>query len=245
MPVDEKGKKILKAASYDKFRKEISRAVAEYIRDQGKMGEDIQTIVDRVLKEDRFKRFFESIVERTQEITNLSRRESENCASMLVSEETSAELQRKVPRLVCREESLGQTNQIQREFYKKLQKGKILKGRYQRAGVLKFKPKFSIVVSEFVRKNSALMKIVGVGIFLIALSMFLLGSVYDSLIVALTLNAVSASSLGAKLGNVIGALGGVLLFFTTISIIVSHFLERERKRELLTRLANEYLEKSR
>ena len=241
MVVSAKGKKILKSAGYDKLRKEISRAVAEYIRDHGTSGDDLQKIVEKVLSDDRFKEFFEALVSKTRTMTSLSEKESKRCASMLVGEETCRDFERKVPDLIV---SRPSRNHGRKEFYQELRRDGIVSGEYRERGLLRQVPTRSERVVDFVRSNPTLVKIICLGVGLVFLSAFLLGSVYEALVVALTLNAAPATSLAERAANILGAFGGVLLFFTTVSLIVSHLLERERKRHVLFQLTDDYLRKS-
>ncbi len=239
MPVDQKGKEVLKAAGYRTVRRDISKAVAEYTRDQGRAGEDLYSIVERILGEEKFRKFFEGLIRRTMEATKLTEKESKRCASMLVGEETYEDL-RRVPGLVYSDRE-ARDGKMEKIFTKSRRKG-LVKGRYERRGILRAKPGVLCSLVELFRDNPILWKIVGIGIFLILTSAFLLGSFYDALIVALTLNAIPAPTLILKLGNILGAIGGVLIFFTSIALVLSHLMEKERTRELMHRLAEKYLE---
>ncbi len=241
MPVDKRGKKLLKAAGYEKFRKYLLRAVAEYIRDNAEVGEDLQEIVGKVLREERFRDFFDSLVQKTREDTKLSKDDASETASILVGEETRRDMERKAPGLVC--SSLGRKPQhpSREKLHRKLLRRGVLKGRYSEPAVLWFKARFWEAIMGFFREHPRLLGIISAGGIMIAISAILLGSIYNALVVALTLNAVSTASVAGKIGNIIGALGGVLIFFTSISVVVTYLLEKERRRERVSRLADEYL----
>jgi hypothetical protein len=240
MPIDRKGKDLLRAAKYDRFKKDISRAVAEYIRDRGSAGEDLQRIVEQVLREERFRPFFDDLTERTRRATMLPEKESRSCASLLVSEETGRDLQRTVPALVVEQDGRPE----EKRYVQRLRSSGLFCGPYVERSVVCRRVGRLSAVWELLSQHPSLLLVIGFGAGMIVVAALLLGSVYEALLAALTLQASDVSTAGGKIGNIFAALGGVLLFFTSISLIVSHLLEQDRKRRTVHRLAEEYLQRT-
>lgn len=242
MPLDQKGRNILKATNYEKVRRGIAKAVAEYIKDRASTGEDLQSIVEKVLQEENFREFFQDLVRRTQQVTKLSEGDSKNCAYMLVSEETGRELKRVVPHLIA--EQGGKPAERRRKLHEKLRSRGVVKGSYVGQAVVCGRKGVGTVLGDLLREHPILLRIILAGVAFISLAVLLIGSVYETLLAALTLQPSSATTVWGKLGNILAALGGVLLFFTSVSLIVSHILDQDRKRRMVYRLAEEYLHKS-
>ncbi len=242
MPLDQKGRNILKAARYEQVRKDLAKAVAEHIRDRGSAGEDFHSIVEKVLQEDRFKKFFENLVKHTQRATDLSERDSRSCASMLVSEQTGRDLERVVPELVVERD--GKPAERKERLFQKLRNCGVVKGAYVERAVMCKRGGFVASVADVLRNHPIILVVVGVGAAFVALGAMLIGSVYQALLAALTLQASNVSTVPAKIGNILAALGGVLLFFTSVSLVISHILEQDRKRRMVYRLADQYLQKA-
>ncbi len=243
MPLDRKGKDLLKQAKYDKIKREIIRAIVKRIRDEANVGEEFHSIVEKVLKEERFQQFFEELVRQIQKSTRLPEKESKGCASLLVSEAAGEEVCRVVPSLIV--ESERKPNQRRMEYFDRLSKQGMLRGQCTSQAIVCGKGGFGKSVRDVFMHHPIVLLVVGAGAAFILIASLLIGSPYETLLAALTLQPSDASSVSQQVGNVLAAFGGVLLFFTSVTLIVSHLLEQDRKRRTVYRLAEQYLEKSR
>jgi len=67
-------------------------------------------------------------------------------------------------------------------------------------------------------------------------------SVYKAVLVGLTLTAFPDEKLYIKIANLLGGIGGILIFFTSLSIVLQYFLVLKSRDELLRELARRFLE---
>jgi hypothetical protein len=242
MPIKKKGEKILRAAGYKNFKKHISRAVAQYIRENPEVGRGLHKVVEETLENGEFKNFFNNLTQKTKEITELPKEEARESASILVSEEISKEIKEKVPELIT--PINGEPEHPSRQkIYRKLSLKGILKGKYLER-VIGPKTLLRRTLGRFFRKRPIFIMLFGIGAALIVISGILLGSVYNALIVGLTLDVIPTESIAGKIGNIVGGLGGIIIFFNSITLGVIYFLEKERRREQIRELADEYLKKT-
>jgi hypothetical protein len=83
------------------------------------------------------------------------------------------------------------------------------------------------------------------GIALLIISAVLFGSVYKAVVAGLTLTALPAEAVRMKLANVLGAVGGILIFFVSLSLVFQYlFLARSRD-ERIRDTAARYLRRKR
>lgn len=243
MPVKKKGKKLLGMTGYEKFKTHISRAVAEYIRDNPDEGENLHEIVKKTLEAEEYKMFFNNLTQKIRKTVKVAGAEASKSASILVDEEISQELQKKVPGLVGTPLGKETKDRIKQKLHRELCSMGVLKGEYEER-IVGSKTLVWNAMRRFFRRRTVFIKILGLGIGLIVVSGIMLGSIYDALIVGLTLDAIPTESIAGKMGNIVGGLGGIVIFFTFVSLGVTYFLEKERKREQISKLADEYLKKT-
>jgi len=243
MPVKKKGNKLLERTGYKKFKKRISRAVAEYIRDNPEEGENLHEIVKKTLEVEKYKEFFDNLTQKIKKTVRVDEAEASKSASILVDEEISQEIQKNVPGLVSTPLGKESKDHIKQGLHRKLRSLGVLKGEYVER-IVGTKTLVGESIRRFFRKRTVFIKILGLGMGLIIVSGVLLGSVYNALIVGLTLDAIPTESIPGMIGNIVGGLGGIIIFFTFVSLGVTYFLEKERKREQISKMADEYLKKT-
>ena len=142
-------------------------------------------------------------------------------------------------------ESERKPDQRRMEYFDRLSKQGMLRGQCTSQAIVCGKGGFGKSVRDVFMHHPIVLLVVGAGAAFILIASLLIGSPYETLLAALTLQPSDASSVSQQVGNVLAAFGGVLLFFTSVTLIVSHLLEQDRKRRTVYRLAEQYLEKSR
>ena len=92
-----------------------------------------------------------------------------------------------------------------------------------------------------IMNNSAMKWIIGLGIGLLILASLLFKSVYKAIITGLTLSAFSGPGLSVKLANIIGAVGGILIFFVFLTLIVQYLFLTKSRDERIRAITCRYL----
>lgn len=81
------------------------------------------------------------------------------------------------------------------------------------------------------------------GFLLLVVSAILFGSVYDAMITGLTLTSIKGAAWNIKAGNILGAIGGILLFFVSLSLVFQYMLLVRSRDEKIREAARRYFEK--
>ncbi|MFW6385952.1 MAG: hypothetical protein ACOCZP_02235 [Candidatus Hadarchaeota archaeon] len=245
MPVsdtfDEEGNRILEESGFKEFKDVLLNSVAEYIRDNPDPGQDIQSIIDKVVDNRDFEEYYIDLLERTKSRTSLDGNEAEKGAKILLGEMATTGILNGAPGLLDVTQNSSVPQELE-EVHEDLVKERVLKKEHVSKAVRT--RSYHLDIFNFLRRHLLMIQIIGLGGVMIILSAILLSSVYDALVAALTLNAVPTESITGKVGNILGAFGGVILFFTTVSLAISHVMERNRERERISRLAEGFLKES-
>ena len=81
------------------------------------------------------------------------------------------------------------------------------------------------------------------GFLFLIISAILFRSFYKAILVGLTLTAFEEEILYIKVANLLGGIGGILIFFTSLSIVLQHFLVIKSRDETLREIARRFLER--
>jgi uncharacterized protein with PQ loop repeat len=100
-----------------------------------------------------------------------------------------------------------------------------------------------MIVIQKISENPIITGLFLTGFLLFAISAILFGSVYEALITGLTLTSVKGDELTIKLGNITGAIGGILIFFVSLSLVFQYILLVRRRDEKIREAANRYLDR--
>ncbi|MFO8051828.1 MAG: hypothetical protein R6V01_09055 [Thermoplasmatota archaeon] len=96
---------------------------------------------------------------------------------------------------------------------------------------------------DLLRENKFIDAVIITGIILLSLSAGLLGSIYDALVAGLTLTTAPGDQMRIMIGNITGAIGGILIFFVAISLLFQYMLLVRTRDERIRNKANRYLER--
>lgn len=243
MPIDEKGQEILKRIGYHRFRQAIIDSIMNKISVDGISGCNLRPILEETLKDEHFSDLVKKIAKEIELTTNMNRSESEKSASYLIEQELGSDIAQNLkepPQDKPEEEPRKKDKVIQRKGLR----ARLWKGTWSDI----FLGRKSIFVVEIVRilgTHPILRIIILMGIAFLIISSILFNSVYKAVLVGLTLTAYPGESLRLKAANLIGGMGGVLVFFTAVSILVQFFLITRSRDEHIRELARKCLQESR
>jgi len=239
MAIKDKGKQVLEKAKYPEIEAQVVKKILEHIKEQGKIGEDIEQIIGRVLHEKEFTGFLNMLEGEIKKVCKLSDVEAEDSATILVTESVSPKV-------------LGQFKNIIAEQseqpYKKMRLLEALQqsGIYTHMAVKKTIGRRIGYIKELFKifkEHRAMLYLIQTGVLMLAIAAYLLGSMYDALTVTFTLTDVPAATFDRKIGVILAAMAGFLILFTSFSLIVHHFtsstIEEERIREVAGKLLEE------
>ena len=240
MTVDRKGREILKEVHFDKFREAFIESLMKKISIEGKYGSDIRPIIEETLKEEAFTDFINRLVNIIERETSFKKEICNKTASALVEEDIAGEIK----------DILKGELEEEKEYRKSKEEEEIcLKGneyKLWRSKAKHFLGKKSTLlndISKLLKEHRILLYTIFTGIGFLVISAILFGSIYKAIIVGLTLTTIQDSSISAKIANVLGGLGGILIFFTSITILLNYILLTERRNEHIKELARKYLER--
>ena len=236
MPVELKGKKILKDIDYERIRESLIESIIEKISKEGTQGYDLRLIIEEILKEDKFKEFIGKLVEQIQKRTEMNEKESKISASYLIQEDIGDEIIKNIKEV--EKEEIG--NQQEKKVSEKGEK----EGLWKKAKKISLGRKYNFFkeLLRILKRHFVLKLTIITGIVFLITSSILFHSVYKAVLVGLTLTAFPDERLYIKIANLLGGIGGILIFFTSLSIVLQHFLVVRSRDELLRELARKFLE---
>lgn len=237
MAVDKKGREILKEVNYEKIRDEIIEGIIKRISKEGTEGCNLRQIIENTLKEENFSGFIDRMVRKIQQKTGMNEEESKLSASYLIQEDVGSEIQKNME---------GEIEEItEKEENKKLQeKGK--KEKLWTSSTIKILGKKHNFFQEFIyilKRHLILRITIITGIFFLTASAILFHSIYKAILVGLTLTAFEEEAFYIKIANLLGGIGGILIFFTSLSIVLQHLLTVRSRDELIREIAKRFLER--
>ncbi len=235
MPVDLKGREILKEIDYEKIRESLIESIMEKISREGTQGCDLRLIIDEILKEEKFKEFVEKLAEQIRKKTELNEEESKISASYLIQEDVGNEIVENIGEV----EKCEIEKQDEKRMSEKGEKEKLWKS----AGKFFLGKKYSFFneLWQILKRHFVLRLTIITGIIFLIISSILFQSIYKAALVGLTLTAFPDEKLYIKIANLLGGIGGILIFFTSFSIVLQHFLVIRSRDELLRELARKFL----
>lgn len=241
MSLDIEGEKLLEKANFKGLRQRLIQSVMENISKHGVAGQHIDKIIEESLREDIFKDFVEKLARYIDEKNKLSQREKDKTISTLVEEDIKGDLGRMLPEQLGDNEVKSCTGGEKR-IYKKGQRAQLWKNKDFRQLIRGDLP-FLEELRRMFEEQRPLLYIIMAGFLLLLVSAVLFGSLYQTIITGLTLTALDSARLSDKFANVMAGLGGVLLFFTSISILVQYMIIKNAQTEEIRKSAQEILKK--
>lgn len=239
MVIDKKGREILKKSDFAKFRQELIENIIQKISTEGKYGSELREYVEESLKEDIFLEFVDKLYSQISKESTFNNKNIDKTAETLIEEDIAKDV-KKILHGQLNEEKDSHISEEEKKFLKKgvdtnlwnIQPGRKLLGRK----TTRIKD-----ISKLFREHPALKYPIILGIIFLVISALLFGSIYKAVIVGLTLTSFTSDSVKIMLANILGGFGGLLLFFTSITIIFQLFLMSERRNIYIQELARRYL----
>ncbi len=241
MPLEKKGKEILKEVKYPKVRNAIIGSIMERISKEGMLGSDVRPIIEETLREEHFTDFIEKLIQEIRRKTNMSASESAKSVPYLIEEDVSQEVLRNMEGKM-EEIEKPFSEKEERELHEKGEREKLWK-KIGRQRLLGKKPLFLLEVWQILSRHLILRVTIISGISLLIISAFLFHSLYKAVLVGLTLTAFTGNSILIKVANLAGGTGGILIFFTSISLFLQYFIIVRSRDEEIREIARRYLEK--
>ena len=240
MSLDIKGKEILKEAQFNKFKEAFIESLMEKISMEGRYGANIRPLIEDTLKEEAFVDFINKITE----LIEKSKIEKDDCsktAGVLIEEEIADDIKEILHGQLDEEEDSNTSKENQRlhskgerlKFWKGPRLKRLLGGKHTRLGD----------ISRLFKDHPILRYPVILGAMFLIISAALFNSVYKALVVGLTLTIFPGETLKLMVANILGGLGGILLFFTSVTIVLEYILIAERRNTHIQELAREYLKR--
>jgi len=235
MSLNSKGKNILRKSGYRRVRDQLLKDVTESINIEGSYGDKIIDHIDRVIDKDVYTEIKNELSELIKE--NLGIEDQEEVSKflkVLLQEDISPELSEN---LYTHEH--GRKDIISDEDYRTGKQEKLWEHVSTVVLGKETSPFDDLMI--LLKEHSIIRWTLVIGFFLLGISSFLLRSVYKSVIAGLTLTAEPGESLRIMLGNITGALGGILLFFVFISLLIQDKYLASNRDEKLRKLADKTL----
>ncbi len=240
MSLNTKGKRLLRESNYRKIREQLLKDITESINLEGVHGDKITYHIEKALEKEDYSEIKNELVEKIKEELEVTREEAINTLLVILQEDICLELQDNIYTHSKKREDL-----ISDQVYKKGKQKKIWE--HVRSIVLGKETSSLGDLILLLREHSIIRWTLLVGFILLTISSLLLESIYKSVIAGLTLTAEPGDSLRIMIGNITGALGGILLFFVFISLLIQDkYLARtrdERLRKLADKTLKEKFEK--
>lgn len=242
MGVDSKGKEILEKADFDKFRKAFIDSIMRRISFEGKAGSDISTIIEQILREEGFDTLVRKLVENIAKETNMSIENSRKALPVLLEEDVANDIKKDLQGQV---QETRNYKSIKKNggIYKKGEETKLWKN----VGVKRFigqKPSIVNDVFSLIKEHNIIKYTISMGFCFLAISALLFHSLYKAVLVGLTLTAFPGESAITKTANIIGGVGGILIFFVFLTLVLQYLLLTKTRDEQVKELARNYLEKN-
>jgi len=238
MGVDKKGEEILKSVKFDKFRRELIDSIMLKISQGGATGRNIRHIIEETLEEKKFEDLMEKLMEKIAKETNINERDRHTVASMLLEEEVADEIKQHLGGQV--EEKIGVTEK-EEEIQKRGEEKRIWKN----IGLKRFIGKEQEMLRDIltlVKEQDTIKLTLLSGFTFLLISALLFNSIYKTIVVGLTLTVVPGESFKIKLANIAGAIGGVLIFFISLTLLLEYMVTTRTRDEQIKMLARQYLE---
>ena len=232
MSLDYKGKRLLRESNYSKFRDQLIKDIAESINISGVHGDRVIEHISNVLQDEKYDAITRELIDKIKEKMDLDKEyEAEDALMVILQEDVCSELHKN---LYTHPEKLGDL--ISEGLYKKGKRRKI----WEDVQTRKLGKKTSVLgdLMILLSKHSIIRWTLILGVTLQTVSSILLRSVYKSVLAGLTLKAEPGESFRIMMGNVIGALGGILLFFVFVSLLIQDKYLARKRDERLRRLAD-------
>ncbi len=240
MSLNSKGKKLLRETNYRKIREQLLKDITESINIEGVHGDKITYHIEKALEKEDYEEIKSELVEKIKDHLGLEIQEAENVLLVILQEDICSELQDNIYTHSEKRDDL-----ISDQIYKKGKQKKIWE--QVRSIVLGKETSALGDLMILLKEHSIIRWTLLVGFVLLTISSVLLDSIYKSVIAGLTLTAEPGDSLRIMIGNITGALGGILLFFVFISLLIQDkYLARtrdERLRKLADKTLKEKFEK--
>jgi len=240
MSLNSKGKKLLRESNYRKIREQLLKDITESINIEGVHGDKITYHIEKALEKEDYQEIKIELIDKIKEELGLEIQEAENVLLVILQEDICSELQDNIYT-----HSEKRVDLISDQLYKRGKQKKIWE--QVRSIVL---GKETSVLSDLMillKEHSIIRWTLLIGFLLLTISSLLLESIYKSVIAGLTLTAEPGDSIRVMIGNITGALGGILLFFVFISLLIQDkYLARtrdERLRKLADKTLKEKFEK--
>ena len=235
MAVDRKGKEILEELNYEKVRNEIIEGIIRRISKEGTTGCNLREIIENTLKEENFSEFINRLVKKIQQKTHMSEEESKLSASYLIQEDVGEEIQKNM------EGEIEEIKEKEENIQKKGKEEKLWTSSTTR--ILGKKYSFFHEFMNILKRHLILRSTIITGMVFLIISSILFHSIYKAILVGLTLTAFEEEPLSIKIANLLGGIGGILIFFTSLSIVLQHFLTIRARDEMLREIAKKFLER--
>ncbi len=240
MSLNSKGKKLLRETNYRKIREQLLKDITESINIEGVHGDKITYHIEKALEKEDYYEIKSELVDKIKDYLGLEIQEAENVLLVILQEDICSELQDDIYTHSEKRDDL-----ISDQIYKKGKQKKIWE--QVRSIVLGKETSALGDLMILLNEHSIIRWTLLVGFVLLTISSLLLESIYKSVIAGLTLTAEPGDSLRIMIGNITGALGGILLFFVFISLLIQDkYLARtrdERLRKLADKTLKEKFEK--
>jgi hypothetical protein len=236
MPIDIEGKEILKEPLYDRLRQEIINEIMSTIDSEGKYGEELRISIEKVLKKQQFKGLVDKLINTLQEEKGISASDGPQTLSMLVEEDLANDIKENLQGQIEDTHVIKGKRKRIYKVGKKVRLWEKIPSRYlgEKSSLLRD-------IANLIKENNAIKSALLIGAFFLVVSSILFKSVYKAIIAGLTLSAFSGST--TIVANILGALGGILIFFVSLSLILQHIVLAKSRDEQIHRLASRYLER--
>ena len=240
MPVDIKGKQILRDPHYIQLRQNLIDEIMKKIDEEGKHGIELREYIMEALKDDRYQPLIKEMMAKVEERANIRKEDCRKVLAVLLEEDIAGDIKKNMGDNIEEKEEggwAGEKSRINREGEKK----KLWRDapmRYLGSRKIPLKDLWDIL-----RENKFIDTVIITGIVLLVASALLLGSPYDALVAGLTLTTAPGEEIRTMAGNIIGAIGGILIFFVAISLIFQYMLLIRTRDDRIRERANRYLER--
>lgn len=241
MSLSIKGKEILKDSNYNLFRKAFIDSIMQRISLEGQVGSDIRSIISKTLEEEKFDIIVDKLLQNIAKKTNLSKEESIKAIPILLEEDVAGEISKNLPGQIREEKVVGKKTK-EDEIYNKGKANKLWEA-------INFKhligTKVSLIDDIFLllKRSKAIRYALLSGLSFLIISAIIFKSIYKALIVALTLTNIPGNSAIIMIANVLGGLGGFLIFFVSLTFIFEYIFHLERSNRQVQDMARNYFTK--
>jgi hypothetical protein len=224
------------------MREALIDRIVETIDREGKHGEELRHIIARTLEDERFRALADTLIENIVRKADIGEKESRRLLSMLMEEDVADEIMRGMEYEAEETEDPG--HRVDRHQLDRLGR---LKRLWTRAPRRYLGGRASLIADVvcILRRNAPVKVTFVTGFVLLVISAVLFGSPYLAMLTGFTLTAVPAETTAERVANIVGALGGILLFFLTVSLVFQYLLISKGRDEKVRERASRYLRKRR